>query len=125
MRFDPIFPYLARISSQEYTLAKGTDREATIPAGTTVLALTRSAMFDADEFSQPDEFQPRRPSYDALHFGYGMHRCLGEHVAFTMACELMRKILLRPNLRRAPGDEGHLDYRGGPFPERCILLYDA
>jgi cytochrome P450 len=125
MRFDPIFPYLARFSDEEYTLAKGTDRETTLPAGTTVLSLTRSAMFDADEFARPEEFQPRRPYYGGLHFGYGMHRCLGEHVAMTMACELMKKILLRSNLRRAPGDDGHLDYRGGPFPERCILLYDA
>jgi cytochrome P450 len=125
MRFNPIFPYLARISAQEYTLAKGTDRETTIPAGTVVLSLTRSAMFDADEFSRPEEFQPRRPYYGALHFGYGMHRCLGEHVAVAMACVLVKRIILRPNLRRAPGDEGRLDYRGGPFPERCILEYDA
>jgi cytochrome P450 len=125
MRFNPIFPYLARISAEEYTLAKGTDRETTIPAGTIILSLTKSAMFDADQFSRPEEFQPRRPYYSGLHFGYGMHRCLGEQVAMVMACELMKKIILRPNLRRAPGEEGRLDYRGGPFPERCILEYDA
>src|SRR5262249_29823845 len=63
MRFNPIFPYLARLSAQESPLARGTDRETTIPAGTVVLSLTRSAMFDADEFSHPEEFQPRRPYY--------------------------------------------------------------
>jgi cytochrome P450 len=125
MRFNPIFPYLARIAAEEYTLAKGTDRETTIPTGTIVLSLTRSAMFDADEFSRPDEFQPRRPYYSVLHFGYGMHRCLGEYVAMVLACEMMKKIILRPNLRRAAGDDGQLDYRGGPFPERCILEFDA
>jgi cytochrome P450 len=125
MRFHPIFPYLARISSQDYTLAKGTTRESSIPAGTVVLSLTWSAMFDSDEFPLSDEFQPRRPYYSGLHFGYGMHRCLGEHVAMPMACEMMKKIILRPNLRRAPGQEGNLDYRGGPFPEHCVLQFDA
>jgi cytochrome P450 len=125
MRFHPIFPYLARISTRDYTVAKGTPREATIPAGTVVLSLTWSAMFDPDEFPRPYEFQPRRPYYSGLHFGYGMHRCLGEHVGMTMACELVKKIILRPNLRRAPGEEGRLDYRGGPFPERCVLEFDT
>lgn len=125
MRFHPIFPYLARISSQDYTLAKGTPRETTIPAGTVVLSLTWSAMFDPDEFERPDEFQPRRPYYSGLHFGYGMHRCLGEHVAMVMACELIKRIILRPNLGRAPGAEGTLDYQGGPFPEHCVLQFDV
>jgi cytochrome P450 len=125
MRFHPIFPYLSRISTVDYTLAKGTARAKTIPAGTVVLALTWSAMFDPDELPLPDEFQPRRPYYSGLHFGYGMHRCLGEHVAMTMACELMRKLILRPNFRRAPGNDGQLDYKGGPFPERCVVEFDA
>jgi cytochrome P450 len=125
MRFHPIFPYLARISTQDYTIAKGTTRESTIPAGTVVLSLTWSAMFDSNEYALPDEFQPRRPYYSGLHFGYGMHRCLGEHVAMPMACEMMKKIILRSNLRRAPGEEGTLDYRGGPFPEHCVLQFDA
>ena len=125
MRFHPIFPYLSRISTEDYTLAKGTDRARTIPAGTVVLALTWSAMFDPAEFPLPDEFQPRRPYYSGLHFGYGMHRCLGEHVAMTMACEMMRKLILRPNFRRAPGNDGQIDYKGGPFPERCVVEFDA
>ena len=37
MRFHPIFPYLSRISTEDYTLAKGTDRARTVPAGTVVL----------------------------------------------------------------------------------------
>jgi cytochrome P450 len=125
MRFHPIFPYLFRISTEDYTLAKGTDREKTIPAGTVVLALTWSAMFDGDEFPRAYEFQPDRPYYSGLHFGYGMHRCLGEHVAMNMACVLIKKLILRPNFRRAPGIEGQLDYKGGPFPERCVLEFDA
>jgi cytochrome P450 len=125
MRFHPIFPYLFRIALEDYTLAKGTDRETTVPAGTVVLALTWSAMFDADEFPRPYEFQPRRPYYAGLHFGYGMHRCLGEHVGMEMACMLVKKLLLRPNLRRAAGDDGQIDYKDGPFPEQWVLQFDA
>jgi cytochrome P450 len=125
MRFHPIFPYLFRVAAEDYTLAKGTKRERTIPAGTVVLALTWSAMFDADEFARPYEFQPRRPYYSGLHFGYGMHRCLGEYAGMLLASEMVKALILRPNLRRAPGDDGKLDYQGGPFPERCILQFDA
>jgi cytochrome P450 len=125
MRFHPIFPYLCRLAAEDYTLAKGTPREQTIPAGTVVLALTWSAMFDPDEFARPYEFQPRRPYYSGLHFGYGMHRCLGEHVGMCLASEMAKALILRPNLRRAPGDDGKLDYQGGPFPERCLLQFDA
>ena len=46
LRFAPIAPYVFRLSNRDYTIAPGTDRETTIPAGTTVLALTQSAMFD-------------------------------------------------------------------------------
>jgi cytochrome P450 len=125
MRFHPIFPYLCRVAAEDYTLAKGTSREHTVPAGTGVLALTWSAMFDPDEFARPYEFQPRRPYYSGLHFGYGMHRCLGEHVGMTMASEMAKALICRPNLRRAPGDDGMIDYKGGPFPERCLLQFDS
>ena len=82
-------------------------------------------MFDSAEFVHPDEFQPHRPYYSGLHFGYGMHRCLGEHVAMVMACELIKRIILRPNLGRAFGKEGTLDYQGGPFPEHCVLQFQV
>ena len=47
LRFVPISPYMFRQASQDYTVAKGTDHETTIKAGTNVLTLTQSAMFDA------------------------------------------------------------------------------
>jgi len=60
LRFTPISPYVFRQTACEYTIAKSTDRETTIPAGTNVLALTQSAMFDEKAFESPDEFRAGR-----------------------------------------------------------------
>ncbi len=125
LRFHPAVPYLFRRTAADYILRRGTCRQTTIPAGTTVLALTWSAMFDPRYTPQPDEFQPDRPAYTYLHFGDGLHRCLGEHVARVMVPEMARQLLLRAGLRRAEGVAGTIDYKGGPFPESFVLEYDA
>lgn len=44
LRFNPIAPYLFRISASDYTVAQGTERETFIPKGTMVLPLVLSAM---------------------------------------------------------------------------------
>jgi cytochrome P450 len=125
MRFRPAVPYLFRSTEGEYTFGRGTDRETTIRPGTTVLALTWSAMFDPRSVPDPDRFDAGRPYYTYLHFGDHLHRCLGEHVARVMVPEMVRLLVLRDGLRRADGDLGQIDYQGGPFPERFILQFDA
>jgi len=123
-RFKPFLPYLARKTSVDYTIGRGTPREHTIPAGATVLALTMSVMFDPDWACLPREFQPDRPGRVYLHFGRGHHQCLGEQVARVMIPEIVKHVLLLKNLRPAPGPEGQVDYQGGPLPERFVLAFD-
>ena len=121
LRFVPISPYLFRQTAQEYTVAKGTDHATTIKVGTYVLSLTQSAMFDRKAFGNPDEFIPGRNWYHYFHFGFGSHECLGRYVGMVMIPEMVRQVLLRPNVKALSG----IDYQGGHLPQHYDLCWAA
>ena len=54
---------------------RGTRR--TIRKDTKVLAMTSSAMFDSRQVMHPFGFDPGRPASNYMHFGFGMHWCVG------------------------------------------------
>lgn len=119
LRFVPISPYLFRQASMEAVIARGTERETTVPAGGYVLAATQSAMFDERAFDDPDSFKPGRNWYHQFHFGYGAHECLGRYVGAQMIPEMVRHMLLRPGLKA----EGGIDYAGGHLPQKYQLRW--
>jgi cytochrome P450 len=119
LRFVSPFPYTFRECAADGAIGRGTDYATTIPAGTYVLCLTQSGMFDARAFDNPDEFVPTRNWYHYFHFGFGSHECLGKYVAMVMIPEMIRQLLRRTDLRA----EGRIDYEGGPFPERYELAW--
>jgi cytochrome P450 len=121
LRFVPISPYIFRKTAGDYTVAKGTDRATTITDGTLVLALTQAAMFDPKAFERPDEFIPGRNWYHYFHFGFGSHECLGRYVGMVMIPEMVRQILLRPDIKA----QGSIDYQGGHLPQRYDLAWRA
>ena len=123
LRFNPINPLIFRLCERPYTVAAGTPRATPIPAGTLVFALTAAAMSDPDAFAEPGSFRLDRPDPIALHFGWGHHTCLGQHVAAAMVPEVVRRFLLRPDPRLLPGPDGAIDFQGGPFPERFVLAF--
>jgi cytochrome P450 len=94
LRFVPISPYMFRQAACDYTIAKGTSHETLIKAGTNVLALTQSAMFDPKAFDDPDAFKTGRNWYNYFTFGYGSHECLGKYVGMVMIPEMVRQVLL-------------------------------
>jgi cytochrome P450 len=120
LRFVPISPYLFRQCASDYTLAKGTDHATAVKTGTYVLAVTQSAMFDPRAFDHPEEFIPGRNWYHYFHFGFGSHECLGKYVGMVMIPEMVRQILLRPNMRA----KGPIDYEGGHLPQHYQLLWN-
>lgn len=125
LRFNPMNPFVGRIAVADYTVAAGTDRTATIKAGSLVLASNASAMHDAAELPAPEEFRIDRPPYHYMHFGYGDHVCLGDQVSLQQAPEIARQILLAGYTRRADGPAGRIDMQGGPFPESITLVQAA
>jgi cytochrome P450 len=121
LRLDPINPLVLRFTERDVTLAGGEAREARLPRGTIVFALTASAMSDEAHVPSPDDFVVDRPGAPDLHFGHGAHSCLGRHVAAVVVPEVVRRVLLRPGARLLPSPEGDLDFAGGPFPERFVI----
>lgn len=117
LRHNPINPLIFRVSVADYTLAPGTSRETKIPAGTLVFACTASAGFDEEVFADAEDFRTGRPDYLSLHFGYGHHTCLGRYVGSVVVPEVVRRVLLRPNVHLLPPPEGKIDFKGTPFPE--------
>lgn len=130
LRFVPISPYMFRQTSIDYVIAKGTERETSIPARTNVLLLSQSAMFDPYAFHNPDEFNPDRNWYHHFNFGFGSHECLGKYVGMVMIPEMVRQVMLRSNI----AGEGTISRRNGtlygngpgagadgPFPEEYNL----
>ncbi len=113
LRFDPVAPFVFRLASRDQAVAIGSERETLVRKGTTVLALLLSAMFDPELFPHPEEFDSTRPFESYMHFGYGSHECLGKYVGMVMIPEMVRQILLRPELK----PEADLDFAGTPYPQ--------
>lgn len=121
LRFDPPFPYFFRVCEQPTQLAGGTAHAQEIATGTTVMAVTHSAMFDAAGFAEPTSFDPSRPMSNGFLFGQGLHECLGRHIGTVMVPEIVRQVLRLPGIEAA----GPLDKKGGPVPESYPLRWKA
>jgi cytochrome P450 len=114
MRFDPLAPGLPRDVLADWTVARGTRHQRTIPAGSTVLAAFASAMKDPRRVADPQRFDIDRPASDYIHFGYGLHQCFGIHINRATLHMMLKPLLKQPNLRRARGKAGRL-HKNGPF----------
>jgi cytochrome P450/glutathione S-transferase len=123
VRFNPHHPLMVRHCEHATPIAEGHPRSKKIPAGSKVYVATLSAMFDPEVFTAPGEFNAHR-EVEYLHFGYGMHTCLGKAINGVQIPELLAALLRLPNLRRAAGSDGHILY-DGPFPDRLVLEFDA
>jgi cytochrome P450 len=79
LRFEPPSPVQGR-----WTTAPVEWYGVEIPADSKVLLLTGSAGRDDRVYPDPDRFDVRRDIGHHLSFGYGVHQCLGQHVARLM-----------------------------------------
>jgi cytochrome P450 len=77
----------------------------TLPAGSAVLLLMASANRDRRRFEHPDTYDVLRKDVQHLTFGYGLHFCLGTHLA-----RLEGRVALDELLNRWP--EWEVDYSG-------------
>jgi len=123
LRFRPMLPLLVRYNPRETIIAKGTPRARIAPAGATVLAPPIAAMFDPEPFEKPWRFVVGRPVENYIHFGSGPRTCFGKYVAEVVMVEIIRSLLLLPNLKRARGGAGRLHYNG-PVVSSLRLRFD-
>ena len=87
-----------------------------IPAGSRVWVMTGSAMCDSRKVLDARKFDPERVASSYLHFGFGMHWCIGAMLAKAQLTQTF-KALLR---RGAPTAESDLTYRG-TFPDTLTI----
>lgn len=77
MRLEPPSQLQGRTTSTDVTL-----HGVTIPKGQKVMLLTGAACRDEREYPDPDRFDiTRTPDNRSLYFGFGVHKCLGMHLA--------------------------------------------
>lgn len=124
MRFKPQSTALIRLCAVESILGVGKPHETRIAPGTLVFAAIGSAMFDPENLVAPDEFRVGRSPSAYLHFGQGQHPCFGRYLNPMQIGEMVRQILLLPNVRRAVGNDGIIQH-DGPFPDRLVLEFDT
>ncbi len=76
LRFESPFRFMPRSATRDTEL-----RGTRIPKGSTVLAMIGAANRDPQQFPDPDRFDIHRSTQGHLAFGYGIHFCLGSHLA--------------------------------------------
>jgi cytochrome P450 len=99
LRYDPPSQIQGRTTTRDVEL-----HGVTIPAGARTMLLTGAATRDERKFETPDAFIADRDSdVTAIYFGYGIHRCLGMHLARLEIRVAFEEILSRfPNVQVFP-----------------------
>jgi cytochrome P450 len=100
LRFEPTGHASARCVTEDIEYY-----DTTVPAGSAVLLLMASANRDPRRFENPDVYDVSRTDLQHLTFGYGLHFCLGTHLA-----RLEGRVALDEMLNRWP--EWDIDYSG-------------
>jgi cytochrome P450 len=122
LRFNPISPYLFRVTNAPYILGAGRPWQEEIPANTAVLPLVLAAMHDPIRFPHPGTFDPTRPPLvNTFHFGFGLHECMGRYVGAVVIPEIIRQVLLRKDLKVV----SPLSFEGKPLPEKFVISYSG
>ncbi|HEX6094805.1 MAG TPA: cytochrome P450 [Thermoanaerobaculia bacterium] len=121
LRWDPVAPFVFRLTAHDQVVAGGTARETRVPKGKVVLALLQSAMFDPELFPHPEQFDSTRPFETYMHFGWGTHECLGKHVGMVLIPEMVRQLLLRPGVK----PDAELDFGGTPYPQHYMMSWNG
>jgi cytochrome P450 len=93
LRFDPPSQLQGRTTTRDVTL-----HGVTIPEGSKTMLLTGAATRDERKFENPDVFDvSRQGGPESIYFGFGIHRCLGMHLA-----RLELRIVFEELFRRFP-----------------------
>jgi len=90
LRYEPPSPVQARYVMRDVEL-----HGRVVPAGSAMLLLNASANRDERQFPDPDRFDIHRKAQRHLSFGYGLHFCLGAHLARLEARVTLEELFKR------------------------------
>lgn len=99
LRIDQPLAFIGRIANRETEIAG-----CPVPAGALVEVSLGAANHDPEHYEDPETFDIRRPRADRhLTFGFGLHRCVGSHLAWAELSVMLERTLDRlPELRLDP-----------------------
>ncbi len=125
LRFNPVNPVIYRRAVRDTVVGRGTLRARNVPEGTLVMAGNLSAMFDPQIVLSPNTFTAGRPWDNYILWGDALHTCFGAHINAAVIPAILKPLLVKKNLRRAPGTAGQIDVGGTPFPVHLHVEWDA
>ncbi|OBK19372.1 cytochrome P450 [Mycobacterium asiaticum] len=121
VRWDAPLLNITRVATRDTELAG-----VPIPQGSSVMPMLGAANRQEDRYVKPDDFDIFRQAKVPISWGYGVHVCLGMHLARLEMRTAINLLLDRlPNLRLDPdGDDPHI--RGMVFrsPSSLPVLFD-
>jgi cytochrome P450 len=104
LRFRPPFIRVVRVTNTEAEVSG-----ATIPAGKMVIPWLSAANHDPDRFPEPERFDIHRNAKGHVSFGYGIHFCIGSHLA-RLEANLALGILFRRYKSMAVDPEATIEF---------------
>ncbi|HXS84809.1 MAG TPA: cytochrome P450 [Mycobacterium sp.] len=121
VRWDAPLLNITRVATRDTELGG-----VAIPQGSSVMPMLGAANRQEDRYTKPDDFDIFRQAKVPISWGYGVHVCLGMHLARLEMRTAINLLLDRlPNLRLDPdGDDPHI--RGMVFrsPTSLPVLFD-
>jgi cytochrome P450 len=121
LRWLPPFGMTEKTTTTETTLGG-----LVFPAGTEVSMVIGSANRDPARFPEPDVFDIDRDTRGQMAFGYGVHFCIGHHVARVLAQVMLEEMFSRlPNPRLDPDLEPYVHGWANRAAYRLPLVWDA
>lgn len=96
-----------RESTVSTTIDDG-ERQVPVQPGDKIFCSFVSANRDPERFPDPLKVDPTRPLDTYIHYGIGMHQCLGMNASRVAITAMLKVVASLPNLRRAVGPQGHL-----------------
>jgi cytochrome P450 len=88
LRYESPVQVFGRTATVDWTVA-----DVTVPAGARLAVLFGCANRDERKWKDPDQFDIRRPNFDHLGFGYGLHACAGQALARIEGEAILRALI--------------------------------
>jgi cytochrome P450 len=122
LRFEPITPFTARMTTTEVTY-----RDVTFPENTVLMISTFAANRDAATYSEPSRFdvEADRGKAKPMTFGAGIHNCLGASLARAELQEALWFLAPRMSKLELAGEPVYESVAGVYGLERLPIRFEA